>query len=90
MDLEFCFLGSVVRFPGREANSWRRRASSNPGNGVCVFFSRFSFPSYRFSVLFLQSNAYTHINKEGANTLGKAERRQRAARFTTFLNCRFV
>ena len=30
--LEFSLLGCVVRFPEREANSWRRRASSNPGN----------------------------------------------------------
>ena len=89
-DLVFCFLGCVGRFPAREANSWRRRASSNPGSRVCVFFSRFSFPSYRFSVLFLRSNAHTHINKEGANTLGKAERRQRAACFTQFMKYRFV
>ena len=31
-DLEFCFLGCVVKFPGREANSWGRKASSIPGN----------------------------------------------------------
>ena len=49
--LEFCFLGCVVKFQASEANSWRRSASSNPGNRVCVlflflsFFS-FSFPSY--------------------------------------------
>ena len=88
-DLVFCFLDCVGRFLAGEANSWRRRASSNPGSRVCVFFSRFSFPSYRFSV-FLRSNAHTHINKEGANTLVKAERRKRAARFTQFLNYRFV
>ena len=33
----FCFLGCAVTFPAREAN--RRRASSNPSNWVCVFFS---------------------------------------------------
>ena len=32
MDLVFCFLGCVVTFPAREANSWPRRASSNLGN----------------------------------------------------------
>ena len=32
MDLVFCFLGCVVKFPAREANSLQRRASSNPGN----------------------------------------------------------
>ena len=31
-DLVFCFFGCLVKFPAREANSWRRRASSNPGN----------------------------------------------------------
>ena len=31
-DLAFCFLGCMVRLPAREANSWQRRASSNPGN----------------------------------------------------------
>ena len=49
-DLVFCFLGCVVTFPAREANNWWRRATSNPGNWVCVFFSFFP-PSYRFSVL---------------------------------------
>ena len=79
-DLVFCFLGCVVTFPAREANSWRRRASVNPGSWVCVFFS-FFFPSYRFS-FFLRSNAHTHINKEDAKTRGKVERRQKAARIT--------
>ena len=31
-DVVFCFLGWVVTFPAREANSWRRRASVNPGS----------------------------------------------------------
>ena len=31
-DLVFCFLGCVVKFPASEANSWQRKASSNPGN----------------------------------------------------------
>ena len=31
-DLVFCFLGCVVTFPAREANSWRRRATLNPSN----------------------------------------------------------
>ena len=49
--LVFCFLGYVVKFQAREANTWPRSTSSNPGNRVCVlfvflsFFS-FSFPSY--------------------------------------------
>ena len=31
-DLVFCFLSCLVKFPALEANSWQRRASSNPGN----------------------------------------------------------
>ena len=78
----------IVKFPARQANSWRRRASPNPGNWVCVFFFFFS-PSYSFSIL-SQSNAHTHTNKEGAKTRGKAERRQRAVRFTRFLDYRLM
>ena len=44
------FLGCMVKFQARKANSWGRSASLNPGNRVCVlfFFSVFSFslPSY--------------------------------------------
>ena len=45
IDLVFCFLGCVVKFPAREANIWRRRASSNPGNWVwlCLFSLFFAF-----------------------------------------------
>ena len=42
-DLVVCFLGCVVKFPAREANSWRRKAGSNPGNWVCIFFPFFLF-----------------------------------------------
>ena len=31
-DPVFCFLSCLVKFPALEVNSWRRRASSNPGN----------------------------------------------------------
>ena len=51
----------------------------------CVGFS----PSYRFSI-FSRSNAHTHTNKEGAKTRRKAERRQRAVRFTRFLDYRLM
>ena len=48
--LAFLFLGCVVKFQAREANSWGRSASLNSGNRVRVlfFFSVFSFslPSY--------------------------------------------
>ena len=84
-DLVFCFLSCWVKFPALEANSWRRRVSSNPGNWVCVFFSLPPFLSF-----FSRSNAHTHTNKEGAKTRGKAERRQRAVRFTRFLDYRLM
>ena len=54
----------------------------------CVSVFPFS-PSSRFSV-FSRSNAHTHTNKEGAKTRGKAERRQRAVRFTRFLDYRLM
>ena len=44
-DLVFCFFSCLVKFPAREANSWRRRVSPNPGNWVCVFFSFFPLPT---------------------------------------------
>ena len=34
----FCFFSCFVNFAAREANSWRRRASPNPGNWVYLFF----------------------------------------------------
>ena len=55
----------------------------------CVSFFLFFSSSYRFSI-FLRSNAHTHTNKEGAKTGGKAERRQRAVRFTLFLDYRLM
>ena len=82
-DLESCFLCYLVKFRAREANSRRRRASSNPGHWVCLFF--FFFPSYRFSI-FSRSNAHTHTNKEDAKTHEKAERRRRVVRFPRFLD----
>ena len=44
-DLVFCFFSCLVKFPARKANSWRRRASPNPGNRACVFFSFFPLPT---------------------------------------------
>ena len=87
-NLVFCFLSCPVKFPAREANSWRRRASSNSGNWVCLFSFLFP-PSCRFSI-FLRSNAHTHTNKEGAKRRVKAERRQRVVRFTRFLDYRLM
>ena len=55
----------------RDESSWQL--------SVCLFL--FFSPSYRFS-FFLRSHAHTHINKEGAKTRGKVEKRQRGARFT--------
>ena len=62
--LEFRLLGCVVRFPEREANSLAEKGEFESWQLSVCLFSRFSFPSYRFSV-FLRSNAHTHINKEG-------------------------
>ena len=87
-DLVFCFFSCLVKFPAREANSWRRRASPNPGNWVCVFFSFFPHPTAL--AFFSRSNAHTHTNKEGAKTRGKAERRQRAVRFSRFVDYRLM
>ena len=55
----------------------------------CVSFFLFFLPSYRFRI-FSRSNAHTHTNKEGAKTRGKAERRQKAIRFTRFLDYRLM
>ena len=60
-DLVFCFLGCVVTFLALEANSWRGRASSNPGNWVCVFFSFLSLPTVL--AFFLTINR-THSHKQ--------------------------
>ena len=49
--LVFCFLGCVVKFQASEANSWRRSASSNPGNRVCVLFLFLSFLYFSFLLL---------------------------------------
>ena len=60
-------------------------------NGSCFKFpcASFFFRPYRFSI-FSRSNAHFHTNKEGAKRRGKAERRQRAVRFTRFLDYRLM
>ena len=58
-DLVFCFLSCWVKFPALEANSWRRRASSNPGSWVCVFFSLPPFLAFFFTI------KRTHSHKQG-------------------------
>ena len=52
----FCFFSCLVKFPAREANSWRRRASPNPGNWVCVFFSFFPVPT---ALVFFHDQTHT-------------------------------
>ena len=84
-DLVLCFLGCVVKLPAREANSWRRKVSSNRGNWVFVV----CFLSYRI-IIFSRSNAHPHTNKEDAKTRGKAERRQKAVRVTRFQDYRLM
>ena len=57
MDVVCCFLGC-------EANSWRRRASSNPGDKVCVsFFSFFPFLVNSFSIFHDQTHTRTKTRK---------------------------
>ena len=57
MDVVCCFLGC-------EANSWRRRASSNPGDNVCVsFFSFFPFLVNSFSIFHDQTHTRTKTRK---------------------------
>ena len=54
--LAFLFLGCVVKFQAREANSWGRRASLNPGNRVSVLF--LYLPTFRIFFSF----TFTFIN----------------------------
>ena len=82
-DLVFCFLGCVVKFPSREAKKLAEKGEFESWH--CVSFFLFFLLSYRFSI-FSRSDANTHTNKEGANTCRKAERRQRAVRFTRLVD----
>ena len=86
-DLVCCFLGCVVKYPAREVNSWQRKRVRILAI-ECVSFFPF-FPSSSFTIL-SRLNAQTHTNKEGAKKSGKAERRQRAVRFTRFLDYRLM
>ena len=63
--------GSCILSPWLcEANSWRRRASSNPGNLVCVFFFfRFSLPTV---LAFFHDQ--THTLTQTRKVRGHAER----------------
>ena len=56
----FCFFSCLVKFPAREANNWRRRASPNPGNWVCVLFSFFP---HRTALAFFTIKC-THSHKQ--------------------------
>ena len=93
----FCFLGWVVKFRAREANSRWRSASSNPDLAIefVYFFSFFLFFSF-FSFLLLaffhdQTHTGTHTIKGGAQRRGKVERRHwRAVRFTRFVDYRLM
>ena len=62
-DLVFCFFSCLVKFPAREANSWRRRASPNPGNWVCVFFSFFPHPTALAFFFHDQTHTLTQTRK---------------------------
>ena len=61
MDVVCCFLGC-------EANSWRRRASANPGDKVCVsFFPFFPFLVISFSIFHDQTRTRTKTRKVRSN-----------------------
>ena len=85
-DLVFCFLSCWVKFPALEANSWRRRGSSNPGNWVCVFFSLPPFLAFFHD----QTHTLTQTRKVQRHAEIKAKRRQKAVRFTRFLDYRLI
>ena len=87
-DLEFCFLGCVVKFQHGEQLTAGEERRGQILAIECVSLFPFS-PSSRFSV-FSRSNAHTHTNKEGAKTRGKAKLRQRVVRFTRFLDYRLM
>ena len=56
--------GCCSCFLGCEANSWRRRASSNPGDKVCVsFFSFFPFLVNSFSIFHDQTHTRSKTRK---------------------------
>ena len=92
----FCFLGWVVKFRAREANSRWRSASSNPDLAIeFVFFFTFllSFFSFLFflpSFRIFHDQTHTLSIKGSATRREKAERRQRAIRFTRFVDYRLM
>ena len=95
--LVFCFLGCVVKFQAREANSRRRGTSSNPCNWVCVLFLFLSFRFFFFFLptfsIFFQEQTHTgaHTIKGGAERRGTAEwRHWRAVCFTRFVDYRLM
>ena len=72
----FCFLGCVVKFQAREAKSWRRSASSNPGNWVCLFFFFLSFLFFFWFLLlafFSRSNTHIHTRRDAERLKGEGE-----------------
>ena len=91
--LMFCFLGCVVEFQASEANGWRRSASPNPGNRVCVLFLFLSFFLsflflfiFTFSILFKKTYRFfndlasSRSNAHTHKNKGGANRRGKAER----------
>ena len=84
--IKFVSLAFSVKLQAHEANNWRRSATSNPGNWVCVLF--LFFPSY---FLYDQTNILTQTREVRAKRRGKVERRHlRAVRFTRFVDYRLM
>ena len=85
--LVFCFFGCVVKFQAREANSWRRGASSNPVQAfefvyfftffLSLFVSLFSFLFFFFlpTLTFLsRSNAHRLTQNKGGKISKRSKR----------------
>ena len=85
-----------MKFDAREANSRWRSVSSNPDLAIeFVFFFTFvlSFFSFLFSLpsfRIFHDQTFTLSIKRGARRREKAERRQRAVRFTRFVDYRLM
>ena len=84
----FCFFSCLVKFPAREANSWRRRASPNPGNWVCLFF--FFFFSHPTAFAFFHNQPYTLTETRKVPRHAQRPKGDRAVRFTRFLDYRLL
>ena len=87
-DLVFCFFSCLVKFPAREANSWRRRASPNSGIWVCAFFF-FVSPATALAFFLNQTHTLTKQGRCEDTWKGRKETVQFYC-FTRFLDYRLM